>query len=704
MSAYAGYRITSWNKFIPQALDIISDKKWKNKKSICNDFMSLDTETSHIEDDTIGWVYQWCFSYPGEIRTLVYGRKPSQLIASLNKIREVNNLDESTQELVIYVHNLKYDFAYLCEWLRKEYGHGEYIAIGSHKVICFRVGGFYFKCSYTLSMKSLATWGDDLHIKHGKLVGEIDYDIERYQDTPLYRNDWRYMFRDIISLDECITSQMKLHNDDLLSIPLTNTGYVRRHCRSASKKDPQNRKEFLKNRLSLDTYVVCKKAFSGGYTHQNRFFANKTIVAEIGHRDFVSHYPSQQICKYAPSTPFILYYDRLQHRNKITIDEVLGLDKCCLINILFEEVHIKEDVFAPYLQASKLEGKFNYIADNGRILDITSGSCSMWCTELDLDIINRQYELNNENYTIIKVYSSEKGPFPEFLRDCVKLFFYDKTRLKKIVQELEEKREPTWEESAQLQIAKGMLNGIYGMSATDPVRSSYEDVDGEWKQTELTEEDIIEKLDKFYNSRNSFMSYQLGVWTTAHARHELFAMIDIVGPYFLYSDTDSIFYVKTPEIEANFKEINEQWRKECDENGWFIVYNDKRVYFHQFEEEKEVITKFRGLHAKCYAYIDRGELKITVAGVAKRNIKSKKTREQELGNINNLKSSFTFYECGGTGSHYNYSEPTEELINGHLTEYASSCIIQSRFKTLNNELDDYDVVLLDGVDYEQILG
>ena len=103
---------------------------------------------------------------------------------------------------------------------------GELLAVGAHRIISWTINGLEFRDSLKLSQKSLAKWGEDLGIQHKKLVGEIDYNVTRYQNTPLKRSDWRYMFRDVVSLDECIQGQLDYWGDILKTIPLTLTGYV----------------------------------------------------------------------------------------------------------------------------------------------------------------------------------------------------------------------------------------------------------------------------------------------------------------------------------------------------------------------------------------------------------------------------------------------------------------------------------------------
>ena len=61
--------------------DLIFKKKNKKVK-LCDNFIALDTETSHNHDfdNPIGWVYQWSFRL---CNVVVYGRTSRELVNCL---------------------------------------------------------------------------------------------------------------------------------------------------------------------------------------------------------------------------------------------------------------------------------------------------------------------------------------------------------------------------------------------------------------------------------------------------------------------------------------------------------------------------------------------------------------------------------------------------------------------------------------------
>ena len=232
------YEIVSSETFTANKSEYI---RYKKKSQICKDYICLDTETSHNhaenKADLKSWVYQWCFSYQ---KTLVYGRTPSDLIKALTKILEVNNCSEHNK-IMCFVHNLPYDFQYIKQYLIKAFGKPQILAYAPHKVFNIEFNnGLIIRCSYKLSNKSLDKWSKDLDTKHKKLVGTVDYDTIRYQDSKLTKNDWKYMFYDVIVLDECIEKQLLNYNDTIATMPITSMAYTRREIQREFNNDNKN--------------------------------------------------------------------------------------------------------------------------------------------------------------------------------------------------------------------------------------------------------------------------------------------------------------------------------------------------------------------------------------------------------------------------------------------------------------------------------
>ena len=523
-----------------------------------------------------------------------------------------------------------------------------------------------------------------MNIKHKKLVGATDYDIIRYQNSKLFKNDWKYMFYDVVCLHECIEKLLEIEKCNLASIPLTSTGFVRKDGLNFSRTNNNWYNKFVKTSLNKDTYIACKRAFSGGITHGNYKLVDRVIKGNIKHFDFASHYPSQQRCKKFPIGKFNLLGKNMTFKQLRRFKN----DYCLLINVLFKDIQIKGNwVTLPYLQENKCKEYASkgtvIISENGRVLEI-KGYCNLWVTELDLEIILKQYKF--ESYAIPTAYASAKGYLPEWFFNFVDKFYKEKSDYKSKVKNSKTEEEKQ-ENELSLMKSKNRLNGIYGLTATDIVRETIEmDLQGEWFCN--SPGDIEETLKKYYNSRNHYLPYQWGIWTTAHARHELIELIsDVIGyENYIYCDTDSCFFIDDDNntIEQKINEWNKTQRETAEEKHQYIVNdNGKKVYYHSFEKEPENITSFKFLHAKCYAFItDDNKLHCTIAGVTSK--KGKTTREKELGDINNLTSGKVFYKCGGTKAKYVESEIH---IDDKGNEVSSACIITPTEKTLSSKIE-----------------
>lgn len=652
----------------------------------------FDTETSYdhkAEENPVGWVYQWAMEFNNEI---VVGRSIIEWLLILDSIVEYYELSES-KRLVCYVHNLSYDFCYFYQFLIGRFGAPEILAIKAHKILIARFGGLEFRCSYLLSNMSLSLWGKKLNSNVRKMDGAIDYEAQHYPDEELSQEDWDYMANDVLALKENVYRDMLFYNDNVSTIPYTSTGYVRRDTRKACTADKSYRKWFRETRLNAETYLLHIEAFAGGLTHGNRFLGGITLL-EGAHKDAKSHYPSMQQLRYMPDGKWLHYYNYSSDGalDPEVFKELLDT-QCCLIKIMFRNLKLKRGVTCPCISKHKINNywdvdfrnDYNKVGtDNGKVIN-AYGNIMMTVTELDLYWIYQQYDI--DGYLVIDLYTSERGRMKEAIRGVINSYF---------------KNKETLPDGPLRDKSKNKLNGIYGMSGTNPIRNevslNFDTL--EWIEEKRVDlEHIQEELDKYYASRNSFNNYSYGVYTTSWARWTLLDVIQNVVGYenFYYCDTDSVFYKSTPEIEAKFEEYNNRMI-ELNKQLHLGVKNLKgeMSYYGVFAAEDD-FKKFRFLHSKCYALIDENDkLQVTIAGVTKDNKQPKDhpdyiTSAQELGDIENLHDGFVFVDCGGTKSKYIEAPVGVAVVEGHTVDYASRCIISTTTKELGGTVEGIEV-------------
>ena len=144
--------------------------------------------------------------------------------------------------------------------------------------------------------------------------------------------------------------------------------------------------------------------------------------------------------------------------------------------------------------------------------------------------------------------------------------------------------------------------------------------------------------DKYVNSRNSFLPYQIGVWCTSYAQKNLFELGKLCEIW-LYSDTDSAY-----GINWNIEGVcayNEKCKEKLKVNGYSFVYFNNREYWLGIAESeggKDEYSEFITLGAKryCGRCLKDNKLHITVAGVPKNGA------ECLNNNIKNFKKGMIF--------------------------------------------------------------
>lgn len=641
-------------------------------------YICLDTETSHTTN-TCGWVYQWAAKLGG---LYVYGRKPSEIIDFMQRVAEHYGLS-TDKKIILYIHNASYDLEYLKLFLRQYDPMADFLAVDAHSILQCDVLGFRIICSYKLTNLSLAALSKAYADTYTKAVGEIDYNIVRFQDSELNESDWFYMFSDVASQDDGIKGYLKMQGYRYaFKAPITSTGFVRANCRKAAKNADDWRGDFLDMRLDLEQYNLCRQCFMGGVCIASFKYAGVTIRGDnLRHKDFTSSYPARQMLDYFP-TGAPSWYGEIESEDEL--NDVCN-EYCCVFVLTLDNVHIKRGVTAPCIPSSKCIHKENELKLNGKI--VYADTLTIVVCELDYKWIKRQYDY--DSLAVDKLLIFERGKMPTWLKDEVFDYFKNKCTLKGVDDLLYAK-------------SKNMLNGIYGMTATAIVREQYEmDDDFILIHKELNEDDAENALNRYYRSYNNFMPYQYAIWTTAHARDALFTMIECVGyDNFLYCDTDSVFYIETPENKLKMDEYAEYCRKRAKDGGAYV--DDK--YLGEPTDEPP-LNAFRAIHSKCYAMQELNkksgeyELNVVIAGIPKKATKwidgepVLKTNAQELQSIDNLEDGFKFEHCGGTRCVYNERQIETININGHITELASSAVIENIDKVIS------DTMYTNGADY-----
>lgn len=641
-----------WNEFPFDILkkDIVKSGKHKMYQ---RHPMTFDIETSKIPKDNDGhyeaFMYIWQVCIEGNV---VFGRRWEELQEFMKNAVNAYKLSEG-ERVVVYVHNLSFEFQFIQDY----FNFTDVFAMASRSILTAKTAHLEFRCSYKLSNMSLAKFIENTpNTLHYKGVDDLDYATVRTPDTQLTEVEYGYCFNDVKGLYECVMELLK--EDNIATIPLTSTGYVRRDCRHAMNKNKNNRKMFLRSRLTLLQYKLLRECFRGGNTAGDRYLTN-LILKNVGSYDLSSSYPFQMIARDYP----------LGKWNYGVIPDIRTLEEynrkyCTIARYSFKNIRLRDEKPIPYIPQSKCLALGNdREIYNGRILHADCLTISM--TNIDFDIVKEQYIY--DEIAVEEFHYSRKGLLPKELRDTIMYYFEKKSKLKG--------DEAHYYEYMK---SKNKLNSIYGMTVTNILNTEIEYHDGEYTEKKMTEEEMQEALDKYYKNHRSFLNYSWGVFVTAYARRELEDGLNIAGLDTIYCDTDSVKYIGNHDRE--FEEYNIRLNKECEEKGIknYAAVNGKRFYMGIFDKEKGY-DEFITLGAKKYAFLQNGKLGITVSGL------SKKKGAEELekkGGLRRFQRNEVFYNSGRTIAQYNSEKVHDITVDGCTFSTASNLAIVDTTYTL----------------------
>lgn len=677
-----GKRLLYYN--IPASFDIETSSFYAEK--------SDEKHTEYVKQATM---YIWQFGINGHT---IYGRTWYEFGMFIEYLVNYAKLNSNCR-LIVYVHNLSYEF----QFIKNYFKWNDVFSMKTRRPVYAVSGGIEFRCSYYLSNYSLEYIGLNLLQKYKikKLTGNLDYSLIRHSNTPLSKDELDYAINDVRVVMAYI--QEKIESDgSIAEIPLTNTGYVRNHCRKVcfgemhpddldEQRDGMNYKAIIRslNILSDEEYEQAKRAFMGGFTHANAMYANETLSDLSVNVDEASAYPAQMAYKYFPmsSSIFIGAIDR-----RDILDQYLKT-YCCMFDLYI--VNIRPRVlFENILSVSRCEflDSAPYVSNNGRLVSC-EGIFMTTVTELDFEMLEKFYVWDGIYVDNMRIY--KRGYLPTRLIMAVLDFYSKKTTLKDVAGK-----------ETEYMVSKNMLNSSFGMMVTDIIRDMFE-YDSEWTRVSP---DIADSIEKYNKSYNRFLFYPWGVWVTAHARHSLFRAILELGEDYVYSDTDSVKGFNMDKHKDWFKKYNTEIKALAIQASarhdipleYFMPKTPKgKEKLIGVWEEDPAYVRFKTCGAKRYIYEQRNpenpsqlDLKMTVAGLGK-----KKALKYLLERFNNDHDKiFDFFENGM------YIEPEhtgkltltyiDEECSGSVTDYLGTASNYYESSCIHSENAPFEMSLM----------
>ncbi len=632
------------------------------------------------------WMYHFSLQQTGEQITVI-GHYWQEWIELLQWISD--RLPEDVY-LVTYVHNLSFEWQYIRSWY--PFTSEEIFAVRSRKILkCDMFDHIELRCSYIHSNLSLDAYTRKWRVEHQKQSGEIyDYSKIRYPWTPATEYETKYQVNDVIGLCEALDAEMSFDGDNLHTIPLTSTGYVRRIVKGRMHKDFP-RYKLIRMLPDVHIMMMLVEAFRGGDTHANRYYVGE-ICENVESWDFSSSYPAWILNRQFPMGKWEWIRPGSVFATWDYISQLIYMRKrAILARVRFMGLRLKSKIWGcPYLTRDK--GR-NIVLDpdtpawscydNGRILQAALYEGTF--TDIDLRIIIEEYEFDTAE--ILDCVHARYDYLPDPIRQTVREFYTNKTELKK--------PDPTDEEELLYSKYKNLTNAIYGMCVESPIKKELE-YDPATENLFDPEDISIEELLNKSNKR-AFLSYAWGVWITAWARYELHRGLWTIGPeYFIYCDTDSVkFFDPDGSRKKILQQHNQDLRKDSIKNGGTARDPAGKLHYLGIFEREHAYKKFVTFGAKKYAYTyEDDKVHITISGV---NKKKGAAELQRAGGIEALQEGFIFKEGGGTQSIYNdQMEPIMYEAEGRQIPIASNVVItdseytfglSSDYEKLLNNLD-----------------
>ena len=608
----------------------------------------------------IMYIWQWQI---GEKITII-GRLWSDFLKVKKIILECLKARGPKICMAIYVHNLSFEFQFLSGIY--PFNPEDVFAVKSRKILkCVMNGVIEFRCSYLLTNNSLVKFLSKMREAFpsagiiDKLSGEeFNYSKTRYPWTPLTEQELLYSVVDVYSLVRALNAKMIADGDTLETIPRTSTGYLRRDVKRALHPKSQYLKTLFPE---IELYTALEESFMGGFVHANYHYVG-IILHNVYSDDRSSSYPACQCLSEFPLTPF-------RHDGPLTAagyNEIRKQHRAIVMRCTFEGIKpLDEHMGISYIPKSKCRNLVGGTIDNGRI--INADHLEITLTDIDLCIIKDLYTW--DALYITDSFSSRYGALPSEWLDIIKTCYRDKTALKGVDgQEYFYNRQ------------KEKTNSNYGLSAQKPAKPTIE-YRSEKEDVFCEKEESTESL---LASAKPTVPYQWGVWTTAHARYELWQSLKLSGNKTVYWDTDSDKHLEPLDLTA----YNSALAAKSESHGCSATDKHGNRHHMGVYENDGVYDEFITWGAKKYAYIARDKdgdpyLSITIAGVnkkkgaeelvqaAKEDIKATGQDPSTLPKadvlhyaLTLLKPGFIFREAGGQELIYN------DHCNGEIGLYS----------------------------------
>ena len=510
-----------------------------------------DFETTNNKDDCFVWLA--CLTD--------FGMTKHEISHDMDDF--MNNCFERCKGSVIFFHNLAFDGTYILDWLlRNGYEMTEKVRNNAFSCVISDYGEFYYIDVIVGYDKSKKQFYHIYFVDSLKLIpmsesrickafnldvmkGEIDYNKPRSRGYKATDEEIAYIKNDCDIICKVLS---QFREEGLL------TGFTIGQI--AVKEFKKGYDKWTLQRLfpefDTETNAYFRKAYKGGWCYCNPVFKGETGVGEGLVYDVNSLYPSRMLlCPMPYGEP--VYFTGEPNTKKQFI--------CHIRCKFFLKTELKK---FPFIQVK-----------NMRFFKATEMLTTSNLEDIDLYLTSVDYKLFRENYFTWDMeyidgyyFLCKAGIFTDYIERFSKM---------KIDGQLEGNM-------GKRQIAKLLLNNLYGKFATNPERRS--------KKPYMTADGMV-KYETIDSDPGKPIYTPIACFITSYARDLTIRSAQANYDRFLYADTDSIHLLG----------------KEIPDN---IDIDDTRLGAWKLESQ---FDRGKYLHAKCYAEEYKGKLSVHIAGL-----------------------------------------------------------------------------------------
>lgn len=596
---------------LPAVKNVVHMGRGEHKFQTLELYSGFDIETTNIFqiDGWAAYAYHMQLSLSNGSDTFVYFFRHWEHVSWFLDLIIDHYKISSENRLVIWIANFSFEFQFMRRRFSWDQDEFAFFAKEDRQPLKATYRGIEFREALSISGGNLAFLAKT-YCKTQKLVGDLDYSIERNSKTKLTDQERAYCENDVVILSEFSEYMFRNYIRKYRKIPLTKTSMIidqyKRNLHALCKKRDEENHLFALTSLNEykayllrcmpdeDTYNLWFKwLFRGGYVHANAAYADIEVMAAM--RDITSHYPGRMNLGYCPVTPFKM----------VPFDPEYLDSKCCILHVQFDQIRAKTSHTIE--SKNKVVNSIGARWDNGRL--ISADYVEVYLTEMDFKIYQLFYEFKVPP-TIIECWISERGKYPPYLLDVLNQAYKEKNQLKSA----------GLSGSQQYAIKKSEVNTNYGATVKRLKRSRwiYQD---DWEELE-NDSDYYEEIQKLV------LLPQWGIWITSAARYELLTMLwklTSAGVIVYYMDTDSLKYKPSHKAEQIFKHYNNKIRRQLHNRKLRNTnFHDLGMFDIEIKdpEGRPLPVRFKTLGAKRYIYYDpiKEKIQATVAGMPKVSI------------------------------------------------------------------------------------